>query len=269
MGEEAISDFSLTDLFYYWSLISSYVDIGSIVFWTLLGGFLGFVTVLILEIIFRKKILVRRRHKILKYIACLYFIFFPFWASFSFSQLFAFHSIKGQVINNIPVILGESNSLFNLFLTDYVEEHIGMDKLGFTTNEGVDAVVDLVSDYNPLRAISDSASSLTRAAASVASDMITSEYLKGKSKDQIAEAVSSNLSLDRESVEELMDTKINQILETGAINSYAEIQVNSIFSSLMFQAVLIFLLGIAIPLGEIVLAHYLVRKEEKLKTYSK
>ena len=259
-----LSYISFSEITEYWNLFNSYVDLSTVLIWGLLGGLLGFAIMLILEIVFRKKILVKREYKILKYLAYLYFAFLPFWGSFCFSQWFALYAVEKEIAGNISTIMNGSDEIFNKYLREYVEQQIGEGKLKITTNEGVDASVDLiVSLTNSMRLSEDSTSSKVNQLVSFVSNLLKSDILKSETKNQIAEVISSNLGLEKDAVRDLMDTEIQSILDTGAVNTYVEAKLKSIFGGLRLQVFLIFLLGISIPLLEIILAHYLERKRKK------
>lgn len=255
---------SFSDIAEYWSMFQLYVDPISILIWGLLGGALGLLLMLVLEVIFRKKILVWRRYKVLKYLAYFYFAFFPFWGSFCFSQWFMLHAVEKELSNNIPTILGESNELFNKYLKEYIEKQIGEGKLKITTNEGVDASVDMIVALTSyLRIEQDSTSSKANQLISFVSNILKSGIIKDEAKDRIAETISSNFGIEKSAVENLMDTEIQSILDTGAVNTFVKVKLESVFDSLKLQILLIFLLGLSIPIAEIVLAHYLEKKRKE------
>lgn len=252
---------SQAEFFEYWSLVSQYVNVGSIFLWGFLGGLLGAVVVVIAEIVWRKKILVRRKYKFLKFLAYLYFAFFPLFAGFCFTQWFAFHNIEKQVVKNIPNILAGSNELFDTYLKESIEDMVGKENLKLSANQLVDSGMDKVgSTIKSMATDSDSITLKERSMALVASNVVQSNLAKGKAKSKIAETIGENTLVGNDLAEELMATEMASILETGAVNFVVEQKVKGIFGGLKMQALLIFLIGMTIPIAEIVLAHYLERK---------
>lgn len=250
----------ISDLAYYWDLFSNYINMGSIFFWGFIGGIIGFSIIIILQILLRRKILVRRRYKILKYIAFLYFIFFPLFTGFCSSQWFTINTMEKQLIKNIPTILGESSTLFNKFLKEYMEENVGKENLDITANQGIENTIDYI--MKSADSLNIDTSKVSKAINKI-SNFLQSEMIKDETKDKIADVISSNLSIDKDATKDLMNTKVNKILETGALNTFVEAKVKSIFDGFKLQLLIIFIIGMAIPISEIVLANYLERKRLK------
>lgn len=63
---------------------------------------------------------------------------------------------------------------------------------------------------------------------------------------------------------DVLNVKVENILEDGVLNTIIEKYIKGAFGGLKMSVVLIFLVGLAIPLAEIIVAHYLERK--RLKT---
>lgn len=253
---------SIDELAKYWDLFSSYVDITTVFLWGILGGLLGFVLALILEIVLRNKILVRRKYKVLKFISYCYFAFFPFFFGFCFTQWFALHAIEKQVVKHIPSVTEASNALFDDYLRAYVKEQISAGNINIQIDGGVDAGVDLVvalASYMKQEEDSVPAKGIV----SILSNLLKSDILKKEAKDQIAKGLSSSLGVDKEIIEELLETDLQKILDKGTINTFVELQVRSAFDGLRNQVLLVFIIGIGIPIIEILLAHYLNRKRRE------
>lgn len=255
---------SLSDFFEYWSLISQYVSVGSIFLWGILGGLLGFVLALVAEIVWRKKITVRRKYKFLQYFTYLYFVFFPLFAGFCFTQWFGFHAIEKQVVKNIPVLLSQSNILFNEHLKDDLEELIGKDVLKISAGQLIESGMDSVGEIILSTAIvSDSLELYEKGIAATAGVAVKTDLAKSQVKSKVGGTIGEALSLEKSHGEELLNTEISEILDTGIVNLVLQKKVEGIFGGLKLQALLIFLIGIALPIGEIMLAHYLERKRLK------
>lgn len=263
---EDVSFISLSQFIEYWHLISEYVNIGTIFLYALLGGILGFVVVLVAEIIWCKRITVKRRYKFLQYFTYLYFIFFPFYAGFCFSQWFGFHAIEKQIVKNIPSMLGGSNALFNEYVKDELEKMIGKENLNITASQLVDKGLDATSDLLKATAIdSDSITPRERTTMEIASILVKSDAAKNQVKSTASGKMGDALGVSKTHAEEFMTTEVASILESGLVNSILEKKIKGIFGGLKLQVFFIFLIGMALPISEIVLAHYLERKRAKEK----
>lgn len=252
---------SFSEFIEYWNIFSSDISVGTIFLWAFLGGVLGFVLTLVCEIVWRKKIIVRRRYKFLQYFTYLYFVFFPLFAGFCFAQWFGFHAVEKQVVKNIPTILGEANILFNEHARESLESLLGEEVLVMSANQAMEEGMNVVGDMIFAIAIdSDSLALREKGIAAVAGTVVKSNLAKGQVKNKGSEVVGGALLLEKSHAEEIMNTEIGSILDTGLMNVVVEKKVNGIFGGLKMQALLIFLLGMAIPIGEIILAHYLERK---------
>lgn len=252
---------SCSEFLEYWDLVTQYVNVSSIFLWGFLGGLLGFILALVAVIVWRKKILVRRKYKVLKYFTYLYFAFIPLFTGFCFTQWFAFHSIEKQVVKHIPAMLGESNILFNKYVKEDLENLVGKERLNITGNQAVDIGLDVTGDVIKTMGMSGDSVTLEQAGtAFLASKVVKSDLMKGKAKTKATETIGEGLLVGSELAGELMNTEVSSILETGVVNIVVEKKVKGIFGGLKMQAFLMLLIGLGIPIAEILLAHYLERK---------
>lgn len=249
-------DFSFWDLFKYWDSLTQYINPLTIIIWTIVGGLTGFVVMIVLQTILRKKILVRRCHWSLKYLSYFYMIFFPLFGVFCCSQWFALHNCQTQLVKNIPTYLGDANSLFNTYLKDEVEKIVEAKHLELTGREALTKTVDLAS-----KAISEYIDATeTDLGDKVSSYLAKTDIIKDKAVSLLAEKVGEQLLMDKDMTEDMLDVQIQNVLNDGVLNTVVEKHIRSIFGSFKLQVIMIFLIGIGIPLAEILLAHYLERK---------
>ena len=244
------------DIFKYWDMITQYVNPATIILWGITGGIAGFVIVLITEIILRKKILVNRRHWSLKILAYAYMVFFPLFAGYCFTQWFAVHALEREVVKNIPTYLTDANSVFNSYLKDEVEKVVDTKYLQSTGNEILDKGVAFTN--NALNEYLKGGDSNIKT--QISAYLAQSDLIKSKISEQLTDKISEQLKIDQEIVRQILDVKLQNILDDGALNNVVEKYITDFTGSLKMNALLIFLIGIAIPLIEIIIAHILEKK---------
>jgi len=249
-------NFSFGDIFRYWSTLTDYINPVWIIVWAIVGGLIGFFLFLILELVFKKKILIKRRHWSLKYLSYLYMVFFPLFGAFCFTQWFAIHNCQTQMVKNIPTYLGTANSAFNEYLKDEVEKAVEARYLELTGREALTKTADVAA-----KTLSDYINSTeTDIGAKVSAMLIETDFIKDKAVSQLAEKVGEQLLMDKDMTQEMLDVRINNILTDGVLNSVVEKHIRNIFGGLKMNIYLIFLIGILIPIAEIIIAHYLEKK---------
>lgn len=236
--------------------MNQYIDPLNIVAWAIAGGIIGFFIVLITELILRKKILVKRRHWTLKYLSYLYMVFLPLFAGYCFTQWFAVHACERQLVKNVPFYMGSANSAFNKYLKDEVEKVVEKRHLQLTGNEILDKGADLaINTASKLTASIDESweSKLTAYAAK-------SGFVKDQIVDGLVEKLGEQILMDKELTQEVLDIKVQNLLEDGVLNTVVEKHIKKLSGGLKSNILLIFLIGIAIPTIEIIIANYLEKK---------
>ena len=252
-------NFSFGDIFRYWNTLTDYINPVWIVGWAIIGGLIGFILFLVLELVFRKKILVNRRHWSLKYLSYIYMAFFPLFGAFCFTQWFAIHNCQTQLVNNIPTYLGSANAAFNEYLKDEIEAVVEARYLELTGREALTKTADVAT-----KTLSDYINSTeTDIGSKVSAMLMQTDFIKEKAVSQLAEKVGEQLLMDKDLTQEMLDVKINNILNDGVLNTVVEKHIQNIFGGFKMQIYLIFLIGLLIPVAEIILAHYLERKRLK------
>lgn len=254
---------SFFDIFRYWDTITEYVNPLAIILWAITGGVIGFITVLIAELILRKKILIRRRHWTLQWLSYIYMVFLPLFAGFCFTQWFALHGCEREIVKNIPTYLGEANSAFNTYLRNEVEKIIDKRHIQLTGHDVIDKTASYASQTaSTLLSEAQSAdSSITaKASAFLISKVMETDFVKDQAVKYVESALGEKVLNDKELTNDLLNVKIENILTDGVLNTIIEKKVKNIFGGLKLNIVFIFLLGLAIPIAEIILAHYLEKK---------
>ncbi|MBK5721036.1 hypothetical protein JGH11_09160 [Dysgonomonas sp. Marseille-P4677] len=254
---------SFFEIFQYWDTITQYINPLTVIVWAVIGGIMGFFMVLIVELILRKKILVHRRHWVLKWLSYIYMVFFPLFTGFCFIQWFALHGFEKEIVKNIPTYLGDANSTFNKYLKEEVERIIDEKHMQLTGHEFIDKTASYVGQTGRvlLSGIQMPDSSITaKASTYLMSRLIETDLVKDQVVRYVEDALGEKVLKDKELTNELLNVKIDNILTDGILNTIIEKKVRSIFGGFKMNVLFIFLLGMMIPVAEIILAHYLEKK---------
>ncbi|GEM_PF-2527172 len=258
-----IMNFSFSEIIQYWDILKQYINPASIIWWGVLGACIGFIAMVILLIILRKKVLINRQHWTLKALAYAYLVFLPLWAGYSSMQWFALHNCERQIMANMPTYLGDANSVFNLYVKDYVTGVISERHLKLTGHEIIDKTVDYTT-----RVVSNTIKTTPKEGNDVKgkiSDFLTAQFIKSDIAkniiiDEIEKNIGKPLLMDKKLTRELLDVKINDLMDNGILNTVAGKHVKKLFGGFKSNVLLIFLLVLLIPIIEIIIAHYLEKK---------
>lgn len=250
-------DFSLSTLVRYWDVFREYINPGPIIVWAVIGGAVGTVAMVLLMVIFRKKVFVKRRHWTLKVLSYCYIVALPLIGGFFFTQWFALHKCQVQLADNVPVYLGKTNEVFNIYLKKEIEKVIKAKYLEMSGREMMEksltSIGDVVSGY-----IRETETGIGE---KVSAYMMKTGYFREQVIDRVSEKAAELLMTDKELTDELLDIKVREILDSGVFNTIVQTRIHQIFGGFKTHVALMFLLLLVIPVGEIILANYLARKK--------
>lgn len=256
-------DFSFSDIIQYWDIIKQYINPVAIIWWAIMGATIGFILMVILLVIMRKKVLITRQHWTLKVLAYAYLVFLPLWAAYSGMQWFALHNCEKQIARKIPTYLGDMNSVFNLYVKDYVADVISDRHLKLTGHEIIDKTVDYAT-----KVVSNTIKTNPKEENDIKgkiSDFLTAKFIESDIAkkmiiDEVEKSIGKPLLMDKELTRELLDVRIQDLMDDGIINTVLTKHVNKLFGGFKSNVLLIFLLVLLIPIVEIVIAHHLHRR---------
>lgn len=261
-------NFSFFDLFEYWDILKEYINPASTLFWGIVGGVIGFAIFLIVELLFRKKILVRRRHWSLKILSYLYMLFFPLYAGFCFTQWFAYNNVENQLVGNIQTYTEGVYELCDDHLKETIESMVHKRYLESSVNELIDEgafyLTEVLAESFEDK---DVAEGKQKGTFGKLRDRFVSylyvNYLKKELMGKFTAYVDEKVMLQEGITEELLNVRIQDIIDTGLVEIIIEKHIRNIFGGLKMKAILMFVLGISLPLIEIIIANYLDRKAKK------
>ena len=269
-------NFSFFDLIEYWDLVKQYINPLTVIAWSVVAGFLGFIITLIIQIILRKKILVQRRHWSLKVLAYIYMVFFPLFVGFSVSHWMFYHQIEAQLVDNMDTYCKSVDDLYQSKLKEEIFSQIEdkyLEKTGNDyINEGYSYILERFNNKAEGEAVESMTSEVLEGGLSIErmKDKVVSYligiYLKDHLEELVeyaAQNVDEKVMLKEGVTMKILDTRIDEILDTGIFVGVVEAYIRDIFGSLKMKAIFIFLIGIVIPLIEIGIANHLENKKQK------
>lgn len=251
----------------YWDILIEYINPLVIFLWAIVGGLVGLLLAIILLLFSRKQILVKRCHWTLKWLSYTYLAVIPLLISFSFAQWFALHNCERQIINNIPKYLGDTNILYNIYLKAEVEKIVSEEILKSSSNELLESAVGSAQTFIGSALKSESTKEIQAAtykdkvSAYVVQTFLESTYVRNLIVSEVRKQAGKVLLMDEKLSEDFFDMKVQELLDSGIINTILEKHVRHLMGGFKTNVLLLLLLGLAIPLTEIIIANYIYRKK--------
>lgn len=248
----------------YFMYFSHYFNVILLIWDGIKTGLLCCFISLILLIILKKLVLVKRRYKFLRCLACSYFLLIPLTCLFFGSIYGAVISARDQMVEKLPLyqasiqsivdsnfditveLVDDSNQNFTKSLDDIVYDiqTIMVSKLQFTPQDGL-AINQLMLD----------------AIASPAAF----NYIKSNLKDKI-----SNMSgLDRKLVDEVFTVKLSQLFISDVILKIIVFYVNQIMMIILMPIIVIWGLLIFVAITETAIAYFVNRRRVHIENFVK
>ncbi len=252
----------MIQFFSYWGLLTQYINPVKIIWSGILTSILAFVVAIILLVVFRKKVLIKRRYIILKCLAIAYLIFLPLFSAYTGFKWGILHGLQKDIIAHLPTYTQDLDAVFRSSLTDDVA---GM-PTSLSTNEYIDLLAEIVYseyittiDYLPKEGFHG------KLVTKLHSLMFTST-IANYTKRTIHKWVKKKVGLDEKVTKEVMEVKLNELLRDGLFNKIAAIYVKKIIGGMKNSVLLVFVIIVGLPLVEIVIAVRLNRKVEEYPT---
>jgi hypothetical protein len=215
-----------------------------------IAGILTVIIAIILVVLLRKFILVPRRYPVLKFIAWSYFLILPLLAGFFGFKWGLFNSLRKDIREHSEVYVKHIPSSFDISTKELFEQPM-------TTNQMIDSLSEIV--YRQYYQTLGKQSLVIRISGGKGVAYFTKRAIHKLLKDK--------LGLEEGVSKDLMDEKINEVLRTGLFAKIALIQMDHFLQGVQKGILITFFLIIAIPVIEILIAHYLHKK--KMRTDGK
>lgn len=256
------------ELLKYWDILIKYIHPLPIFLWAIIGGLTGILLSIALLYTLRTHVLIERRHFTLKWLSYSYWIILPLFIGFSFGQWAALHNCERQIIKNIPKYLGDANALYNTYLKIEVEKIICEDILKSSGNELLESAVGNAQSFIGKTLKSESNEEIQansykdKISAYLVQTFLESRYVRKLIVSEIRAKAGKALLMDKELAHDFFDVEIQKLLDNGLINTILEKHIKHLVGGFKMNVVLLLLLGIAIPLAEIIIANILYRKKQ-------
>jgi hypothetical protein len=236
----------MDQLLEYWALISPYVNPGRILWSGIWIAIASFTVVLVLMIIFRKKILVRRRYQVLRILAVCYFLILPLLAAYTGFKWGVVHKAHQEVDAQLPKLTGELDKAVNVLVDGYLLT------LPFNTTLSIDEHIDALTElifkaYESTVKISSFNDILKRLAVN---STTTSAFVK----KSIHDMVEQKIGIEKDITKGVMKTRMDELLETGLFTKISLLYTDSFFGSIKKGTFVVFLLVLGIIVAEIGIA---------------
>lgn len=253
-------------------LFSEFTNPFKIISGAVFVGILTAIIAIILVILLRKFMLVPRRHPILKYIAWTYFILLPVLAGFFGFKWGLFNSLRKDIkthtsvyIEHIPASFDQNTS--RLITAYFISDSAGVNvapMAKYTTNQLVDTAAEVI--YRQYYATLEHQAILKDKGNAVVG--FIARLTKGKGvaffmKRSIRKLLTEKGGLDESVSEDLMGARIDEILRAGLFAKIILIRLDHFLQGVQKGILITFFLIIAIPLIEVLIAHYLYKKKMK------
>jgi len=239
-------------------LFSEFTNPFKIISGAVITGIITAIIAIILVVLLRKFMLVPRRYPVLKYIAWSYFLILPLLAGFFGFKWGLFNSLRKDIREHTEVYVKHIPSSFDFNTHELFNQQL-------TTNQLIDSTAEIV--YREYNATLERQSLLKDKGSVLASLIIKLSGGKGVAyftKRAIHKLLKEKIGLEEGVSKDLMDEKINDVLRTGLFAKIALIQMDHFLQGVQKGILITFFLIIAIPLIEILIAHYLYKKNGKL-----
>lgn len=253
-------------------LFSEFTNPFKIISGAVLTGILTAIIAIVLVILLRKFMLVPRRYPLLKYIAWTYFILLPLLAGFFGFKWGLFNSLRKDIkthtsvyIQHIPASFDQNTS--RLITAYFIRDSAGVNvaPMGkYTTNQLVDTAAEVIyrQYYATLEhqaLLKDKGNAVVGFIAGLTKGKGVAYFLKRSIKKMLSEKG----GLNEDVTEDLMESRIDEILRAGLFAKIILIQLDHFLQGVQKGILITFFLIIAVPLVEILIAHYLHKKKLK------
>ncbi|ACU64557.1 hypothetical protein [Chitinophaga pinensis] len=248
------------------SQLGDFVDPATIITGAVLYGIGALLLTLILLIVFRKRVLVPRKYTALRILAYSYFVILPLLAGFFGMKWGFFNGLRKDIkahtsvyIEHIPSSIDAKTSAA---VSNYLRDN-NASLSNLTTDQLIDAVAEVIyTQYDSLLAQQQTLQQGSNVILPWLLKLTKGKGMAQFAKHTIHKLLKEKLGLDEDVSKELMASRIDEVLRTGLFAKIAMIQVDHFLKSIQKGILITLCLLMAIPLVEITIAHYLLKKKK-------
>lgn len=256
----------------YYRYFSEYINPVAVIGAGILCAVVFALALLVLLIIFRKKILVQRRYTALKYLAWSYFLVLPLVGGYFAFQWGALNSMQNQLKENIPAKLKAYTDGMDTGWEKYISQALttgitdgSVPKIELSANNVVEIATEAL--YLRYQSVVDSLliynDNLLVQAVGYINHLTDGKVMSYAVKKGIYKMLESGLAMDEEMSTELMETRLDELMQQGIFSKILGLQIDRLFKPLKKSTIVIFALILGAALLEIGLAHYFIYQQKK------
>jgi hypothetical protein len=250
------------------SQLGQFVNPSTIISGAVLSGIAALILTLLLLIIFRKKILVARRYKALRILAYSYFIILPLLAGFLWMKWGFFNSLRKDIKAHTEIYIKHIPSSFDTQTSAAVSNFLhnkNTSLSALTTDQLIDAVVDVIyTQYSTMLSQQQTLEKGSNVLLSWALKLTKGKGVAQLIRDTIRKTLKEKLGLDEAVSNDLMASRIDEIIKMGLFAKIGLIQADHFIKGLQKGILITFCILMAIPLAEVIIAHYLLKKKQPI-----
>lgn len=251
-------------------IIKEYINPVPVIIWGIVGGVAAALVTLIIVVCLRKKCFVRRKYMAHKVLAYLVLFLLPLFVGFCAFQWTALHTAQKQLVRKIPTYLGAGNELFNKYLkaelaelvSDEILASSGNQLLGNVTSEAQTYIAQLMR-YELGSETGEQLSTSEKVTKYVVSHLLETDMMKNYLLKNVKGKISEFAGIDPKLVDTLFDTEIQNILDSGVLNTVFEHYIREGFGKLKGMVWLMFFAGLLVPVAEIVISNILEKRRQR------
>ena len=251
----------------YWDLIREFTNPVKIMFSATGTAIVTFLVSVVLIILLRKLVLIKRQYIILKILGISYFALIPIISLFFGFKWGLVDGIHDDLKDHVCTYTKSLDKAYN----QQVQSGIGAIFSGggtshpikISSNDIVDTIASvLYQNYESLlqqKFIKDK--SIEGNVAGIFLKLFKEKGISFAVKKGITTLVEKRIGIDESVTNEVMETKINDLLKTGVLTKMIEVQLDNFFYSIKKGIILLFCMILLIPITEIGIAFWLNKKQ--------
>lgn len=256
----------------YYKVFAEYINPVAVVGAGIFAAVMAAVILLVLLLIFRKKVLVPRRYVILKVLSWAYFIVLPLVGGYFAFQWGALNSMQNQLKENMTAKLAAYTEGMETGWEKYVTQALttgvtdgSVPKMELSANNVVEIATEAL--YLKYQTTVDSLLSnddnLIVNAVGYINHLTDGKVMSYAVKKGIYKLLEKGLAMDEEMSVELMDTRLDELMQQGVFGKILGIQIDRLFNPLKKSTVIFFSIILLLVLVEIGLANYWIAQKKK------
>lgn len=256
----------------YYDVLAAYINPFKVVGNALLYGVLVALALLVLLIVFRKKVLIKRQHVVFKIIAWLYFLVVPALGAYFTFQWGIMHGIqtelKANFFTQIEGLVTNTEDGWDTYIVKALTTGLDPEEvpeIAISPDEAVELATEIV--YLHYKTEIDSvmsAEGTTGQILTYINNLTDGGVISYGVKKAIHSLLKDGLAIEEEVSAEIMATRIDELMEAGLMRRVFDVQVDRLFDPVKQSILLTFLMILLIPVIEIGIAIYLIKRAEKM-----